>query len=122
MPAAIPPAEPEDGYAWFPKADVIAVVSAPDDARLELARRAAAAYVERVKPALVWVDAARADVPDTVWEGAILMLTRLLARRGSPQGLAEFAGELGTAARVVGTDPDVERMLGTGRYAKPQVG
>jgi hypothetical protein len=112
---------PAPDYQWLPKADLLEQITAPDDARLELARQAACDYVERVKPALVWVDAVPADVPAGVRAGAVLMVSRLLARRGAPLGLAEFGNELGTAARVVANDPDVERLLGIGRYAKPQV-
>lgn len=113
-----------DGYAWLPAAKVKAALgrqlAGGTDEDLETARTAAAAYVEARRADLVWLDALPGDVPADVWLGAVLMTNRLLARRGSPQGLAEL-GEFGPAT-VLRTDPDVERLLGIGRYAKPTVG
>lgn len=115
---------PAPDYAWLPAEDVKAalgrglVEGSPQD--LEDARVAAAAYVERYRPDLVWLDADKADVPTDVWLGAVLMTNRLLARRGSPTGVAEF-GEFGPAS-VLRTDPDVERLLGIGRYGRPVIG
>lgn len=94
----------------------------------ELCRRAAARYCERQRPDLfpTTVDAVTgatvqtfAGDDDTVMAGLILA-ARLYARRSSPAGLASF-GELG-AAEVLRLDPDVGRLLGTGRHATPAVG
>lgn len=87
----------------------------PLPARAEQARLGAAAYVERVRADLDWTDPA----PDVVM-GAAILASRLHARAGSPLGLASFA-EFGASA-VLRLDPDVERLLGLGRYAKPKVG
>lgn len=112
-----------DNYAWLPLARVKAalgrVVPGTDD-DLEAARRAAAEWVEDHRRDLVWLDATEADVPPTVWMGAVLLTNRILSRRGSPQGLAEL-GEFGPAA-IIRSDPDVERLLGIGRYGRPVIG
>lgn len=112
-----------DGFAWLPAVKVKEAMGRAlvggTDADLEAARTAAAAWVESRRPDLVWLNATAADIPPDVWLGAVLLTNRLLARRGSPQGVAEL-GEFGPAA-VLRSDPDVERLLGIGRYAKPRV-
>lgn len=92
----------------------------------ELCRRAAARYCERQRPDLfpkTTVDGVEVQTfagdDDTIMAGLILA-ARLYARRSSPAGLASF-GELG-AAEVLRLDPDVGRLLGTGRSAAPAVG
>jgi hypothetical protein len=113
-----------DGFSWLAAARVKAAlgrsIAGGTDQDLEDARKAAATFVERRRPDLVWLDATDQDVPADVWLGAVLLTNRLLARRGSPQGVAEL-GEFGPA-HVARTDPDVERLLGIGRYGKPVVG
>lgn len=84
-------------------------------ANVERHRLATAAYVERARRDLVVVDTF--TPPADVVDGALLMVGRLVAREGSPQGLASF-GEFGPAA-VIRSDPDVERLLGVGRYGRP---
>ena len=115
---------PAPDYAWLPAADVAATMGRSlaegTPADLENARKAAAAFVERHRADLVWLGATSADVPADVWLGAVLLTNRYLARRGSPQGVAEL-GEFGPAA-IVRTDPDVERLLGLGRFGRPVIG
>lgn len=53
-------------------------------------------------------------------QAGLLATARLYARRSSPAGLASFA-ELG-GVEVLRFDPDVARLMGTGRYAPPAVG
>ena len=48
------------------------------------------------------------------------LTARLYARKGTPAGIATF-GELG-AATILRTDPDVQMLLGLGRYATPRIG
>lgn len=113
-----------DSYSWLPAVKVKAalgraLVGGTDD-DLDAARMAAAAFVESHRADLVWLDTLPEEVPADVWLGAVLLTNRLLARRGSPQGVAEL-GEFGPAT-VLRTDPDVERLLGLGRYGKPRVG
>ena len=115
---------PAPDYAWLDQAellDFLGSVAAGESATdVDQARRAAAAYVESVKPSLVYAGAVPADMPANVIAGAQLYAARLLARRSSPGGVASF-GEFGPAA-VLRSDPDVDRLLGLGRYAAPQVG
>lgn len=113
-----------DGFSWLPAENVKAalgrglVAGTVED--LEAARKAAATFVEARRPDLVWLDATMEDVPADVWLGAVLLTNRLLSRRGSPQGVAEV-GEFGPAA-ILRSDPDVERLLGIGRYGRPVIG
>jgi hypothetical protein len=115
---------PAPDYAWITSADVAVTMGrslaegTPED--LDNARKAAAEFVEGRRRDLVWLDATKTDVPADVWLGTVLLVNRYLARRGSPTGVAEF-GDFGPAA-VVRTDPDVERLLGLGRYGRPVIG
>ena len=88
----------------------------------------------RLDAAVAWVEEQRADdftftgvptatmpAPDAkVWLGTVLMVVRWHQRRASPDGLVDM-GDLGSA-RVPSVDPDIERMLGVGRYRAPMVG
>lgn len=125
-------------HTWLPTDELLAWLQLPavDDAgavpvAVKLAREAAASYIERQRPDLAvpavlddagqvvtpaWFDAGTGDVK----LAGLLAAARLYARRSSPAGLASF-GELG-AAEVLRLDPDVGRLLGTGRHARPVVG
>lgn len=112
---------PTDG-SWLPAATVYAHlgvdVGSAQQADADRARLAATAYVERVRSDLL-DGVTYAPDPDVV-HGALLLAARLYARRSSPQGLASF-GEFGPGA-IMRLDPDVERLLGVGRYGSPRVG
>lgn len=88
-------------------------------ADVERARTAAAAYVEKARQDIDW----SALTPETVdadhLAGASLYAARLLSRKASPGGIAAF-GEFG-ASPVLRVDPDIERLLGLGRYSTPRV-
>jgi hypothetical protein len=110
--------------AWLTPAAVVAMLPGAKldeagqlPADVELLRQAAAAYVEPKRRDLV--DAAGVFTPTAdVLIGSALLVSRLNARKGSPQGLASF-GEFGPAP-VSRVDPDVDRLLGIGaRYGKP---
>lgn len=113
---------------WLPSALVARQVPGVDldpegalPLEVEDARVAAAAWVERQRRDLVGgVDGATFTPGADVVLGAAMLAARWHARKGSPQGLVGFA-EFGPAA-VLREDPDVFRMLGLGRYARPQVG
>lgn len=117
--------------AWLPVGVVLRQLGLPADQTgpqlvdAEDARVAAAAQVERARPDLVTVDATGVAVmvdpvdPDVI-KAAQLLAARLYARKGSPQGLASY-GDFGPAP-VTRLDPDVERLLGVGRYDRPAVG
>lgn len=108
-------------FAWLPLDTVLGhlrIESDSDDAaQVEQWRQGAAAWVQRklgVQDASTWQPTA------DVRQGAVLLCARLWSRRGTPAGLASFA-EFGATA-ILRLDPDVERLLGLGRYGRPRVG
>jgi hypothetical protein len=111
--------------SWITAEDVATTLgrnlTRTDTGDLAMAVEAAAAWVQDHRRDLVWLDAAKEDVPTPVWLGTVLLVNRLLARFGSPQGVAEFSGEFGPAA-ILRSDPDVEKLLGIGRYGRPVIG
>lgn len=89
---------------------------------VETCRTAAADYCEQQRRDLLLDEAGE---PVTVAGEAavmagVLATARLFGRRESWLGLASF-GEFG-AADILRIDPDVARLLGTGRHARPKVG
>lgn len=116
--------------SWLPadaaRAECRVAAGSPDEAAVERARLAAAAYVERARPDLATLvgtgDTAVVAyaAPADVVAGALMLTSRLYARRSSPVGLASY-GDLGVAS-VVRLDPDLERLLGIGRHAAPRIG
>lgn len=120
-------------YAWLPEAaalDYLDVAQGGDQAvTVESCRKAACAVIERVRPdLLVGTDTDADGIVDTwtftpgddVVQGALLLIGRLYARKGTPAGIATF-GELG-ASTILRTDPDVQLLVGLGRYATPRIG
>lgn len=112
---------PVDPAPWLPAADVLGHLGIDDPESAagvdaERARLAAAAHVERARPDLFLAGVFTADA--AVRYGAALLAARLYARKQSPAGLASY-GEFGPAA-VLRLDPDIERLVGIGRYAKPR--
>lgn len=117
-------------YGWLPLPAVLSWLGMrSDDAgaeAVELARQAAADYLETQRPDLrvadVQLDGTAAPFAATpaVVQAGVLAAARLYARRGSPAGLASF-GEFG-AAEVLRLDPDVARLAGLGRHAMPRTG
>lgn len=134
-----------DGY-WLPLDDVLefigvtAAEGSVERRNVDRARLAATAQIERVRCDLL-SSATTGDTgygeggygeaeygygavtfaadPDIV-EAGLLLAARLHARRNSPTGVASY-GEFGPAA-VSRFDPDIERLLGVGRYASAVVG
>lgn len=79
------------------------------------ATAAAVAFVERQRPDLETnQEAGYVPSPD-VRMGAIMLASRLYARRGSMLGVAGFAGFEG-ASPILRNDPDIEQLLQIGRY------
>jgi hypothetical protein len=115
---------PEDPYPWLPLDDVVAWVAGsapgvnPNETQIEWARLAAAGYCEDNRRDLVDEAGDFVPTPRVVMAGKLLA-ANVYARKGSPSGLATFA-EFATA--VLSYDPHVERLLGIGRYAAPEVG
>lgn len=115
---------PEDPYPWLPIEAVLdhlgTAEGSPNVAAVDRARRAAARWVERQRRDLAGAGVDGAFLADDdVVEAGILGAARLYARKGSPAGLAAYA-EFATA--VLSYDPDVERLLGIGRYGTMEVG
>lgn len=93
-----------------------------DDAELSKCLNAAVSFVERVRAdgynfsgdlASTLPDPATAE---DLQLGTLRLAGRWHTRRRSPDGLVQMA-ELG-ASRVPGFDPDIERLLCIGRFAK----
>ncbi|WP_181778930.1 hypothetical protein [Pseudonocardia pini] len=94
-----------------------------DDPRLESVLAAAVAFVERVRGGDFDFsgdpDSLLPPPPDDVVVGTVRLAGRWHERGRSPDGLISM-GELGTA-RVPSFDPDIERLLGIGRYRGPVI-
>jgi hypothetical protein len=92
------------------------------------------ALATALQAAIVYVEQARAGefnftgdpdslLPTPGWDlvlGTVRLAGRWHNRRRSPDGMVDM-GELGTA-RVPSVDPDIERLLGVGRFRAPMVG
>ena len=92
-----------------------------DDERLQVALDAAVAFVERVRRAAFNfdgdIDSALPDPTADLRLGTLRLAIRWDIRRRSPDALIQMA-ELG-ASRVPSFDPDIDRLLGIGRFAGP---
>ncbi|MFD4196624.1 phage head-tail connector protein [Amycolatopsis thermoflava] len=88
-----------------------------DDEALQRDLDTAVDYVEDVRPEFNYTGDALSDAPAPtarIRQGTIRLAGRWYDRRNSPNGLVDM-GELG-ANRIPSVDPDIERMLGIGRY------
>ncbi|MGH3500756.1 MAG: head-tail connector protein [Nocardioidaceae bacterium] len=90
-----------------------------DDAELQTQLDAAVGYVQRVRPDVDYT-ASDPDLPVGVTNDLVLGTVRLAGRwyirRRSPAGLVDL-GEFGST-RVPSFDPDIEKLLGLGRFHK----
>lgn len=89
-----------------------------DDARLLRVLDSSVAFVQRVRSGFNYDADPESTLPEPTEDlrlGTIRLAGRWHTRRRSPDGLIE-AGEFGTT-RVPSFDPDIERLLGIGRYA-----
>lgn len=113
--------------AWPPtlaelKVDLdIAATDTRKDTSLQQMLDAAVEFVERVRPvykydATVVAQVSLPDPPVDLRLGVLRLAGRWLIRKRSPDGLVAM-GEMGSS-RVSSFDPDIDRMLGIGRYAK----
>lgn len=89
-----------------------------NESEVDRARQAAADFVEDTRRGLRDADGVFQASPRIVQAG-LLATARLYARRGAALGVANY-GEF--AAQILRGDPDIDRMLGVGRYARPAVG
>jgi hypothetical protein len=102
--------------------DDLGLTDSRDDATLAPVLEAAIAFVERVHRSRFNfgdADPTLPDPPPNVWLGTLRLAARWHNRRRSPDGLIDM-GELGSA-RIPTVDPDIERLLRIGRYAKPVI-
>ena len=93
-----------------------------DDVRLRQMLDAVASFVERVRPGFNYADDPLDERPAPTADlvlGVLRLAGRWHTRRRSPDGLVAM-GELGSA-RVPSFDPDIERLLGIGRYRGPVI-
>jgi hypothetical protein len=88
-----------------------------DDVALQVQLDAAVSFVERVRPAFNYradpLSTLPAPVPDLNL-GTVRLAGRWYTRRKSPDALVAM-GDLGSA-RIPSFDPDIERLLGIGRF------
>lgn len=89
-----------------------------DDARLRTVLDAAVSFVERVRAgAFNFAGDLGSELPNPSKDlvlGTLRLASRWHTRRRSPDALVEM-GELGTS-RVPSFDPDIDRLLGIGKY------
>lgn len=92
-----------------------------DDERLQVMLDAAVSFVERVRgSAFNFAGALGPDLPEPTADlrlGTLRLAIRWDTRRRSPDALIQLA-EMG-ASRVPSFDPDIDRLLGIGRFAGP---
>ena len=98
------------------RADVTAPTGATEDARLQSALDAAAAYVEDARADLDFTG----PVPDRVKLGTLRLAARWWRRRLQAEG--QVTAELGYLGSVPYTDPDIDRLLGVGKYGRSVIG
>jgi hypothetical protein len=90
-----------------------------DDTVLATELAAAVAYVRRVRKRFNYDHDATCDYPDPpddLWLGTVRLAKRWHDRRRAAAGMV-FAGDGGTDT-VPYVDPDIERLLGIGRFRK----
>lgn len=109
--------------SWPPTLDALKAemqIEFTDDASdeaLTLALDAAVAFVQRVRSDLNFTTTGTGQPTAEHYLGTLRLAARWFTRRRSPDALIQM-GELG-AARVPSFDPDIERLLGIGRYRGP---
>lgn len=98
----------------------IAATDTRDDAVLQRQLDASVSFVQRVRPSFNFAADPLSELPAPTADltlGTIRLAGRWYTRRRSPDALVAMA-ELGSA-RIPSFDPDIERLLGIGRFAGP---
>lgn len=93
------------------------------DTVLQTMLDAAVSFVERVRPQFNYTADPLSDLPEPTADhllGTIRLARRWNERRKSPDALIDM-GALGSA-RIPSFDPDIEKLLRIGRWAKAVVG
>lgn len=101
------------------KAD-LGITDDRDDDGLQTQLDAALSFAHEVRADLNWDSDPDSELPAptaTHELGVIRLAGRWWTRRRSPDGLVQ-SNELGSS-RIPSVDPDIERMLGIGRYRNP---
>lgn len=121
--------ELKDELSSTPGTPGVPVGDTRDDTKLQRYLDAAVSFVERVRPQFnytadpVFVTDADTELqvevpeptPDIVL-GTLRLAIRWNTRRRSPDGLVAMAEQ--ATARIPSFDPDIDRLLGIGRYRK----
>jgi hypothetical protein len=104
---------------WVTLAELRVDVTAPqgsvDDHRLRFCLDAAMACVEAARIDLA-ADFAAGTVPANVRLGTVRLAARWYRRRAFPEG--QVTSELGVVGAIPYTDPDIDRLLGIGRFRR----
>lgn len=120
------------GETWPPTLDELALdmsdrttpaetIKAQSGDVLQIVLDAAVAFVERVRPGFNYTNDATSDCPAPTKDmrlGTLRLARRWYDRRRSPDGLV-YQGNDGGSSRIPSVDPDIERLLGIGRYRGP---
>jgi len=109
---------------WPPDLQVLkddqGITDTRDDTKLDLVLDAAVAFVERVRRSSFNFTAdPLSELPEPTADlvlGTVRLAYRWHTRRRSPDALVTMA-DLG-ASRIPSFDPDIDRMLGIGRFAR----
>lgn len=75
-------------------------------------------YVARCRPEFLDPDSGAYEPDDETYQGARMYAAREYRRRNSPSGIEAFGDVTSFVARF---DPDIDRALQTGAYARPVV-
>lgn len=113
--------EIEDVKAWLR----LGGTDSTDDSLITAAAAMSEPYVERCRPEWLGVDITDPELPvpvylpdAEVYQAAVMLAGRVYRRRNSPAGVEMFGDSVSFVARY---DPDIERALQTGAYARPVV-
>lgn len=104
---------PDDVKSWLR----LAGQDASDDALILAVCAQTEPYAERCRPEWTGTDGVYAPDAET-YQGARMFAAREYRRRNSPSGI-ELFGE--TASFVSRFDPDIDRALHTGAFARPVI-
>jgi hypothetical protein len=116
--------------SWLDTADVKAWLrlqasDATDDELVAASAAMTEPYVQRCRPEWAGIDVTDPENPVHVYlpdaetyQAAVMLAGRVYRRRNSPHGIEQFGDSVSFVARY---DPDIERALQTGSYARPVV-
>jgi len=104
---------PEDVKAWLR----IDTPDVSDDALVVAVAAQTEPYVARCRPEFINEDGTY-DPDAETYRGAVMYAAREYRRRNSPSGIEAFGDVTSFVARY---DPDIDRALQTGVYARPVV-